>query len=201
MTARPNGVLEALEPANRMKRTGRVFVVAGPSGAGKDTLIREVMKDFDIHLSVSATTRQPRMGEVNGRDYRFISDEDFDRLMAENAFLEWKEVYGRRYGTLKSEVEEAVASGTDVILEIDVKGALEVRSRLEDATLVFIMPPSLAELEARLRGREADQEGEIKTRTDIAPSEIEIGKKEFDVIIVNDDIVRAAGELATTLGR
>ncbi len=178
-----------------------MFVVAGPSGAGKDTLIREVMKDFDIHLSVSATTRLPSMGEVNGRDYRFISDEDFDRLMAENAFLEWKEVYGRRYGTLKSEVEEVVASGTDVILEIDVKGALEVRSRLEDATLVFIMPPSLAELEARLRGREADQEGEIKTRTDIAPSEIEIGKKEFDVIIVNDDIVRAAGELATTLGR
>lgn len=184
-----------------MKRTGRVFVVAGPSGAGKDTLIREAMKDLDIHLSVSATTRQPRRGEVNGREYRFICDEDFDRLMAENAFLEWKEVYGRRYGTLKSEVEETVASGTDVILEIDVKGALEVRSRLEDATLVFIMPPSLAELEARLRGREADQEGEIKTRTDIAPSEIEIGNKEFDVIIVNDDIVQAAGELATILGR
>lgn len=194
-------MLDVLEPANRMKRTGRVFVVAGPSGAGKDTLIREAMKDLDIHLSVSATTRQPRRGEVNGRDYRFICDEDFDRLMAENAFLEWKEVYGRRYGTLKSEVEETVASGTDVILEIDVKGALEVRSRLEDATLVFIMPPSLAELEARLRGREADQEGEIKTRTDIAPSEIEIGNKEFDVIIVNDDIVQAAGELATILGR
>ena len=184
-----------------MKRTGRVFVVAGPSGAGKDTLIREVMKDLDIHLSVSVTTRQPRLGEVNGRDYRFISDEDFDRLMAENAFLECKEVYGRRYGTLKSEVEEAVASGTDVILEIDVKGALEVRSRLEDATLVFIMPPSLAELETRLRGREADHEGEIKTRTDIAPLEIEIGKKEFDVIIVNDDIERAAADLATILGR
>ena len=87
---------------------------------------------------------------MNGRDYRFICDEDFDRLLAEKAFLEWKEVYGRRYGTLKSEVEEAVATGTDVILEIDVKGALEVRSRLEDATLVFIMPPSLEELEARL---------------------------------------------------
>ena len=184
-----------------MKRTGRVFVVAGPSGAGKDTLIREAMKDLDIHLSVSATTRQPRQGEENGRDYRFIYDEDFDRLVAEDAFLEWKEVYGRRYGTLKSEVEEAVASGTDVILEIDVKGAQEVRSRLEDATLVFIMPPSLAELEARLRGREADREGEIKTRMDIAPSEIEIGNKEFDVIIVNDDIARAAGELATILGR
>lgn len=194
-------MLDVLEPANRMKRTGRVFVVAGPSGAGKDTLIREAMKDLDIHLSVSATTREPRRGEVNGRDYRFICDEDFDRLMAENAFLEWKEVYGKRYGTLKSEVEETVASGTDVILEIDVKGALEVRSRLEDATLVFIMPPSLAELEARLRGREADREGEIKTRTDIAPSEIEIGNKEFDVIIVNDDIVQAAGELATILGR
>lgn len=184
-----------------MNKTGRVFVVAGPSGAGKDTLIREVMRDLEVHLSVSVTTRGPRPGEVDGRDYRFVSDDEFDRLVAGGEFLEWKEVYGKRYGTLASEVEGQTASGRDVVLEIDVKGALEVKSRLESAKLIFIMPPSMGELETRLRGREADGEGEIKTRMDIAPWEMEVGRKEFDVIIVNDDRVRAAGELARALGR
>ena len=176
-------------------------MVAGPSGAGKDTLLKEVMKGLNLHLSVSATTRKPRPGEVEGRDYHFISDDEFDRLLADNAFLEWKEVYGNRYGTLTSEVEEAVESGRDIVLEIDVKGALDVKSRVRDALLIFIMPPSIEELEARLRSRDADNEGEIKTRTDIAPWEMDTGTKEFDVIIVNDDIDRAAGELARALGR
>jgi guanylate kinase len=184
-----------------MNRTGMVFVVAGPSGAGKDTLIKEVMKDLDVHLSVSATTRKPRPGEEEGRDYRFVSDDEFDRLVAADDFLEWKEVYGRRYGTLASEVEQQTASGTDVILEIDVKGALEVKSRLESAKLIFIAPPSMGELEARLRGREADSEDEIKTRMDLAPWEMEVGRKEFDQIIVNDVIAKAAGKLAEALGR
>ena len=184
-----------------MKGTGRVFVVAGPSGAGKDTLIKEVLKDLDAHLSVSATTRKPRAGEKDGRDYRFLSDKEFDRLVADGAFLEHKDVFDRRYGTLKSEVDEVVASGRDVILEIDVQGALEVRSRLPDATLIFIMPPSLDELEARLRNREADDEGEIRKRTGMAPGEIEVGTREFDEIIVNDDVSRAARELARILGR
>lgn len=176
-------------------------MVAGPSGAGKDTLIKEVLKDLDAHLSVSATTRKPRSGEVDGRDYRFLSDEEFDRLVATGQFLEHKEVFGRRYGTLRSEVEEVTGSGRDVILEIDVQGALDVKSTIPDATLVFIMPPSLEELEARLRGREADDEREIITRTGIAPEEIEVGKREFDEIIVNDDVSKAAGELARIMGR
>ncbi len=184
-----------------MSGSGRVFVVAGPSGAGKDTLIKEVLKDLDAHLSVSATTRKPRSGEVDGRDYRFLSDEEFDRLVATGQFLEHKEVFGRRYGTLRSEVEEVTGSGRDVILEIDVQGALDVKSTIPDATLVFIMPPSLEELEARLRGREADDEREIITRTGIAPEEIEVGKREFDEIIVNDDVSKAAGELARIMGR
>jgi guanylate kinase len=184
-----------------MSGTGRVFVVAGPSGAGKDTVIKEVLKDLDAHLSVSATTRKPRAGEEDGRDYRFISDEEFDRLAEAGEFLEHKEVFGKRYGTLKSEVARVVGSGRDVILEIDVQGALDVKASMPDATLIFIMPPSLEELEARLRGRQADEETEIRTRTDIAPEEIEVGKREFDEIIVNDDVRRAAGELARIMER
>jgi len=184
-----------------MNKNGRLFVVVGPSGTGKDTLIKEVMKDQDVHLSVSATTRKPRPGEVDGRDYVFVSDQEFENLVARGAFMEWKEVFGRRYGTLASEVDKALADGKDVILEIDVKGAREVKSKVPDAKLIFIMPPSMEELEARLRGREADDEDEIEGRIDMAPREMVIGEKEFDVIIVNDDISRAAGELAKALGR
>jgi len=184
-----------------MVKKGRIFVIAGPSGAGKDTLIKRAIENLDVHLSVSATTRKPRPGEVEGSDYRFLSDREFDRLVASDAFLEWKDVYDNRYGTLKCEVEDAISAGLDVILEIDVKGALDIKSRVEDAVLVFIMPPSMEELEARLRGREADPESEIKTRTEIAPWEIEMGEKEFEIVIVNDDIDRAVGELAMVLGR
>jgi guanylate kinase len=184
-----------------MKKNGRLFVVAGPSGTGKDTLIKEVMKDHDLHLSVSATTREPRPGEVDGRDYIFVSDEEFEILASRGAFLEWKEVFGKRYGTLAGEVDTALAGGRDVILEIDVQGALEVKSKVPEAKLIFIMPPSMDELEARLRSRKADGEAEISERIDIAPREMVIGEKEFDVIIVNDDVGRAAGELAKALGR
>jgi guanylate kinase len=182
-------------------KNGSLFVVAGPSGAGKGTLIKEVMKDHDLQLSVSATTREPRHGEVDGRDYIFLSDEEFESLAARGAFLEWKEVFGRRYGTLAGEVEAALASGRDVILEIDVKGALDVKSKVPEAKLIFIMPPSMEELESRLRGRKADEEEDIQERIDIAPGEMVIGEREFDVIIVNDDIERAAGKLEKALGR
>lgn len=182
-------------------RRGTVFVVAGPSGAGKGTLLREALEGTDAHLSVSVTTRPPRPGEVDGRDYRFVSAEEFDRLVSQGSFLEWKEVYGQRYGTLRSEVLEHVSAGRDVVLEIDVKGALEVRARLPEARLIFIMPPTLEELEARLRGREADLEPDIQKRSETAPWEIDVGKREFDTVIVNDDLRQAAAELARELGR
>ena len=184
-----------------MSETGTLFVIAGPSGAGKDTLIKEVVKGGGVHLSVSATTRKPREGEVDGRDYHFLSDGEFERLVEEGAFLEWKEVYGNRYGTLKDEVDGAVSSGRDVILEIDVKGALDVKAEAPEARLIFVMPPSLEELEARLRGRKADTEDEIRVRMDLAPWEIETGRNEFDHLIVNDDVERAARELARVMGR
>lgn len=183
-----------------MERKGRVFVVAGPSGAGKDTLIRKALQKVeDIHYSVSATTRPPREGEVEGRDYYFLSDDEFDRLAAQGALLESEEVFGKRYGTLRSEVETATASGKNILLELDVKGALNVKSKMNDAVLIFIMPPSLEELESRLEKRRLDKEGDIKLRTDIAPREMEIGRNSFDVIIVNDDADKATEKLASVL--
>jgi len=183
-----------------VERKGRVFVIAGPSGAGKDTLIRKALQKVEnMHYSVSATTRPPREGEVEGRDYYFLSEGDFDRLVAEGDFLESEEVFGNRYGTLKSEVETATASGKNVLLELDVKGALNVKSKIEDALLVFIMPPSLEELESRLEKRRLDGEDDIKLRTDVAPWEIEIGRNSFDIIIVNDDADKATEKLASVL--
>ena len=183
-----------------MEKKGRVFVVAGPSGAGKDTLIRKAMREVEnIHYSVSATTRPPRKGEVEGRDYFFMSDDEFDRLIEKGAFLETEGVFGNRYGTLRSEVEKATRSGENILLELDVKGALNVKSEKEDALLVFIMPPSLEELEARLENRRLDRESDIKLRMEIAPGEIEIGRNSFDVIIVNDDEDKASENLASVL--
>ncbi|MCJ7652616.1 MAG: guanylate kinase [Actinobacteria bacterium] len=183
-----------------MEERGRVFVVAGPSGAGKDTLIRKALEMAEnIHYSVSATTRPPREGEVEGRDYYFLSESEFDRLVAQGALLEWEEVFGNRYGTLKREVEKAAAYGQNVLLELDVEGALNVKSKIKDAVLIFIMPPSLKELESRLEKRKKDKESDIKLRTDIAPREIEVGRTKFDFIIVNDDVDRAAEEFASVL--
>jgi guanylate kinase len=183
-----------------LERKGRVFVVAGPSGAGKDTLIgKALQKVDDIHYSVSATTRTPREGEVEGRAYYFLSEDEFDKLVAQDEMLEWEEVFGNRYGTLKSEVEEARASGKNILLELDVKGALNVKARMEDALLIFIMPPSIEELESRLEKRRLDEDRDIKLRTDIAPREIEIGRNNFDVVIVNDDADQATEKLASVL--
>lgn len=182
-----------------MKR-GRIFVVAGPSGAGKDTLIDRATGEVrGIYKSVSATTRKPRENEVDGRDYYFISDEEFEEHVRNGDFLEWKDVYGKKYGTLLEEVEEHLQSGENVLLEIDVKGAIEVKSKAPDALLIFVMPPSIEELEARLRNRKTDLAGEIRTRMEVAPVEIETGKKEFDINILNDDVEEASQRLAGIL--
>jgi guanylate kinase len=183
-----------------LETKGRVFVVAGPSGAGKGTLIRKALQKVDnVHYSVSATTRPPREGEVEGRDYYFLTDDDFNRMAERSDFLESEEVFGNRYGTLRKEVEDATKSGRNVLLELDVKGALNVKSKIVDALLIFIMPPSLDELESRLEKRRLDGEDDIKKRTDIAPSEIEVGSNSFDIIIVNDNAEMAAEELASMM--
>jgi guanylate kinase len=182
-----------------MTEKGKLFVVAGPSGAGKTTVIRRALDSVPMHLSVSATTRKPRPGETDGIDYLFVSEEEFKRLVAADAFLEWEEVYGNRYGTLKSHVNNAVARGENVLLEIDVKGALAVKCKVPDAHLVFITPPSRRVLKDRLEGRETDDTSEISKRLDVAPWELEVGERDFDEVIVNDDLDEAVARLVSVL--
>ena len=147
---------------------------------------------------MSCTTRDPRPGEVDGRDYRFVTEAEFDRLMAEGAFLEWAEVFGHRYGTLGAPLDEALVEGSDALLEIDVQGAATVRARRADAILVFLRPPSLEELARRLRARHTEDAAELSRR--LASAADEMGQAEwFDHVVVNDDVNRAAGEIAAII--
>jgi len=181
---------------------GRVFVISGPSGSGKDTLIQKVLERLDnLYYSISATTRKQRPGEVDGCDYYFLTDEEFERRVKCGEFLEWKDVFGERYGTLKSEIEKAENAGKDILLELDVKGALDVKRKIKEAVLIFILPPSLEALRDRLRKRGDVSEEEIEKRMEVAPFEIEVGKSEFDYGIVNEDAEVAAMELEKILGR
>lgn len=153
-----------------------VIVISGPSGSGKSTVINTLCKaDETLHLSVSATTRKPRAGEVDGVDYHFLSSAEFEKYIQQDRFLEWAEYSGNLYGTLKSEIADAREAGKDSILEIEVKGSLEIRAQdLAPARsiLIFIVPPSFALLEERLRRRETESESELKQRLDIAKSEV-----------------------------
>jgi guanylate kinase len=181
-----------------MSAEGKLFVVAGPSGAGKTTVIKKALESVSVHLSVSATTRSPRPGEVDGRDYHFISEEEFERLIAREQFLEWEVVYSNRYGTPRGQVEGALERGEDVLLEIDVKGALAVKCKMPEARLIFVMPPTEDVLKERLVGR-ADGKTEIDARLEVAPWELEVGARDFDEIIVNDDLDEAATRLVRVL--
>jgi guanylate kinase len=176
---------------------GGLFVVAGPSGVGKGTVVRRVLEIRPgLELSVSATTRSPRPGETEGADYRFVTDLEFDRLVAEHAFLEWADIFGHhRSGTLVEPVERARAGGKPVILEIDVQGARQVREREPDAVLIFLAPPSLEELERRLRARGTEDERQLERRLAAAEREIaEAGS--FGHLVVNEQVDHAAAEIA-----
>lgn len=179
---------------------GGLFVVAGPSGVGKGTVIRRVLEvDPNVVLSVSATTRSPRPGEVDGVDYRFVSEEEFDRLVATDALLEWAVIFGHhRSGTPSEPVEAARSEGRHVILEIDVQGARQVRERAPDATLIFLAPPSLEELERRLRDRGTEDEAQLERRLAAAREEMSDAGT-FDLVVVNDEVNRAAEEIARIL--
>ena len=147
-----------------------------------------------LGLTVSATTREPRPGETDGVSYHFMNDEEFDRRLAAGEFLEWAWVHAHRYGTLKSEVERVLAGGESVVLEIDVQGGLAVRSAMPEAVLVFVEPPSMEELERRLRGRGTEEEEQVRLRLANASAEMSHAG-EYDVRIVNDDLERACLEL------
>lgn len=184
-----------------MGATPRLFVISGPSGAGKGTLLAELRKQRpDLGLTVSATTRSPRPGEVDGTSYYFLSDEEFRRRIAAGEFVEWAEVHGHLYGTLVSEVKRPLAKGHSLVLEIDVQGALNVRKVYPDAVLVFIEPPSLQVLEERLRGRGTEDEASIELRLKNARHEMELADQ-YDVRIVNDTVDRAAQELGSVMRR
>lgn len=177
-----------------MKR-GHLYVIAAPSGAGKTSLLHALMRRRPgIGFSVSCTTRKPRAGEVDGKDYHFIGREEFERLVGAGEFIEHASVFGNLYGTRRSVVESALAAGRDLILEIDWQGARQVRERLPEAVQVFILPPSRAELEARLRKRGSDSDEAIARRLGESVEEMSHWR-EFDYVIVNRDFDRALAEL------
>jgi guanylate kinase len=175
---------------------GRLFVVTGPSGVGKGTLIKELLGRVPgLELSVSATTRPPRAGERDGVDYHFLADDEFERRLSRDEFMEHATYSGHRYGTLLSEVEPRLDRDVSVVLEIDLQGARQVRRRLPDAVLVFVAPPAPEALRERLESRGADTPEQIERRLAVAREEL-AAQREFRHVIVNDQVERAADELA-----
>ncbi len=169
-----------------MRREGIALVLSAPSGTGKTTLIKRLLAEFPhFGYSVSCTTRQPRQGEEHGKDYFFLSREEFERRRAEQAFAEWAEVHGNFYGTPLAPVKEMLHQGQDVLFDIDVQGAAQLRLTLEEAAFVFILPPSMAELERRLRGRGRDDEATIQRRLTNARQEM-LEARWYDALVVND---------------
>lgn len=183
--------------------TGRLFIVSAPSGAGKSTVIRllldgELVPPGSLELSVSHTTRAPRRGEQDGREYHFVDRQTFEAMAQEDQFLEWAEVFGNLYGTSRRAVEPRLDRGVDVLLEIDVEGARQVMERFSEACGIFLLPPSFSELERRLRHRALDTPQVIARR--LAVSTWEIRRYEsYDYVIVNRDAARAAGALAAVI--
>jgi guanylate kinase len=176
-------------------RRGNLFILSGPAGAGKGTLRKILFQEMpDLVFSVSCTTRKIRPGEVDGSDYRFIGRDEFERLAERDEFLEWAEVHGQYYGTRKSDVEEALGSGKDMFLEIDVQGSGQVKRHKPDAIRIFITAPSLDELECRLEDRGTESEEQLAIRLRNAAREMKLAR-EYEHIIVNDVVDRAAREL------
>lgn len=173
----------------------KVFVITGPSGVGKGTLIERLRDRVpDLELSVSATTREPRPGEEDGRDYHFLTPEEFERRVEAGDFLEHADYSGNRYGTLREEVERRLAEGRSVVLEIEVQGARQVRDAMPEAVLIFIAPPGRGALRDRLEGRGTDSAEAIERRLETAETELR-AQSEFPHVVVNDDLQDSATEL------
>ncbi len=180
---------------------GHLYIVAGCSGVGKGTLLKLFLENNpEVKLSVSATTRAPREGEQEGINYFFTTIADFKKSIENNEFLEWAEYSGNYYGTKKSYVQKKLDEGKDVILEIEVQGAKQVKEKMPEAISIFVMPPSLQELEARLRGRHTESEEAIQKRLNQAQRELEAGKH-FDYKVVNDNLNDALNRLQDIFNR
>jgi guanylate kinase len=178
------------------------MVISAPSGAGKSTICRRVIElskssplfERELEFSVSTTTREPRRSEVDGTDYHFVDEETFEELEQSDEFLESATVHGEKYGTSKAAVESAIESGSDVLLEIDVQGGKQVQERCQEAVLVFIAPPSLEELERRLKNRGTESESEIQQRLQVAQDELD-SIDLYDYVVINDEVDRAVNKV------
>ena len=173
-----------------MKKTGVLTVMSGFSGAGKGTIVKELLKNNDIFLSISCTTRKPRDGEVDGKDYYFVTREEFEKMIREGEMIEWAEYAGNYYGTPKKAVNDRLAEGKDVLLEIEVQGGMQVKKLFPEAVLLFVVPPSADELLNRLRTRGTENESQIGLRLEQTVREIEY-IKDYDYIVLNDQLDKA----------
>ena len=181
------------------QQTGQLIVITGPSGVGKGTLVKLLLqRHSQLKVSISATTRQPRPGEIDGVDYYFLSKQDFETAIKDRELLEWAEYAGNYYGTPQAQVVEQLDLGNHVLLEIELVGARAIANIFPDAKRIFILPPSIAELEARIRARGTNCEASIAKRLEIAQQEI-AASQEFDYQIVNDDLSRAIAQLEAAI--
>jgi guanylate kinase len=199
MSSSPPGA--ARRPPREAGRRGLLIVISGPSGVGKDTVIRRLLElDPKLRYSVSYTTRQPRAGEVGGVDYRFVNKEEFERLISENALLEYAMYDGHLYGTPIVPLDQARAAGYDIVLKIDVQGAEQVRKRAPDALRIFLAPPNMDELLRRRTGRHSETPRDQTARQRIAQDEMALAPH-FDHVVVNDDLERAVQEVLAIIRR
>jgi guanylate kinase len=191
--------IQSVATTNISSPSGRLIVLTGPSGVGKGTLMRSLLaRHPDLYYSISATTRDPRPGEIDGQNYYFISRSKFEQSVAQGEFLEWAEFAGNYYGTPREAVHDQVQSGNSVVLEIELEGARLIRTSFPNAKSIFILPPSLEELEKRIRGRATDSDDAIARRLNRAKEEIQAAD-EFDLKIVNDDFDTALETIEAAL--